>query len=284
MEVDMNSISGIPAMQNYYKYITFNPILITIIVVIIIIYIFLFGSLGSANIDGDGSNSGSGLKLLGIIVASIFIVLVLINGFNYFLNINIVTSIRNAFSKNPEIDIVVNNNNGRPFDPSADTPIVPEIKSIEQVYHIPNNEFSYDDARAVCAAYGNRLANFQEVQEAYKQGGDWCSYGWSENQLALFPTQLARWKQLQKTDGHENDCGRPGINGGFIDNPNVRFGVNCFGYKPKITSDEALIMENTPLFPVTQAQLDFEKRVKHWKNKISNILIAPFNSNSWSRI
>jgi hypothetical protein len=284
MEVDMNSISGIPAMQNYYKYITYNPILITIIVVIIIIYIFLFGSLGSANIDGDGSNSGSGLKLLGIIVASIFIVLVLINGFNYFLNINIVTSIRNAFSKNPEIDIVVNNNNGRPFDPSADTPIVPEIKSIEQVYHIPNNEYSYDDARAVCAAYGNRLANFQEVQEAYKQGGDWCSYGWSENQLALFPTQLARWKQLQKIDGHENDCGRPGINGGFIDNPNVRFGVNCFGYKPKITSNEALIMENTPLFPVTQAQLDFEKRVKHWKNKISNILIAPFNSNSWSRI
>ena len=46
MDVDMNSITGIPTLQDYYKYITFNPILITIIVVIIILYLLFFSSLG----------------------------------------------------------------------------------------------------------------------------------------------------------------------------------------------------------------------------------------------
>ena len=35
----MNSITGIPTWNNYYKYITFNPILIVIIVVIVLSYI-----------------------------------------------------------------------------------------------------------------------------------------------------------------------------------------------------------------------------------------------------
>ena len=26
-------------------------------------------------------------------------------------------------------------------------------------------------------------------------------------------------------------CGRPGINGGFIDNPYIKFGANCYGVK-----------------------------------------------------
>ena len=34
--------------------------------------------------------------------------------------------------------------------------------------------------------------------------------------MALFPTQYKSWKKLQKQKGRENDCGRPGINGGYI--------------------------------------------------------------------
>ena len=45
-------------------------------------------------------------------------------------------------------------------------------------------------------------------------------------------------EKTSKNKGHEHDCGRPGINGGFIDNPNVRFGVNCFGTKPAISAEE----------------------------------------------
>jgi hypothetical protein len=100
--------------------------------------------------------------------------------------------------------------------------------------------------------------------------------------MALFPTQIERWERLQKIKGHENDCGRPGINGGYIANPNVRFGVNCYGYRPKITSQEAEMMKNIPLFPKTQKELDFQKRIEYWKNKIANIVVSPFNSNNWS--
>ena len=263
----MNSITGIPTLQDYYKYITFNPILITIIVVIIILYLLFFSSLGQSNIDGENGSNNGWLKILGIIGASIFIILILINGFNYFLNIDIITNISNLFTKHPEIDITVDTSD-----------IVPEIKYINQVYHIPDNRYTYNDAKAICKAYGARLANYKEIKKAYGDGADWCSYGWSEDQLALFPTQYGKWEQLQKIKGHENDCGRPGINGGYIDNPNVKFGINCYGHKPKITPLESELMEKTPLYPVTQEELNFEKRVNYWRPRISDILISPFNN------
>ena len=68
-----------------------------------------------------------------------------------------------------------------------------------------------------------KLASIKNMQESHHSGGEWCSYGWSDNQMALFPTQDATYKKLQTIPGHENDCGRPGINGGYIENPNVRF-------------------------------------------------------------
>ena len=54
------------------------------------------------------------------------------------------------------------------------------------------------------------------MEDAYEDGADWCSYGWSEDQMAFFPTQKEKWKKLQKIEGHKHDCGRPGINGGYI--------------------------------------------------------------------
>jgi hypothetical protein len=279
----MNSITGVPTWNNYSNYLTFNPVLVIILVVIILLYLLLFGSLGNGSSDSNyesihsGDSTSNSLKFLGIIAASIFIVLIVINGFNYFLNIDITTRIRNFFSRNPEIDIVVNKNN-------LGGSIVPEIKYEEQVYHIPGNEYTYEDAGALCKAYGNRLANIKEVENAYEHGADWCSYGWSEGQMALFPTQFDRWEKLQKIKGHENDCGRPGINGGYIDNPNVRFGVNCYGYRPKMTPQEAELMKNAQLFPSTQEEINFEKRVDHWKKRIAEILVAPFNNKNWSMI
>ena len=80
--------------------------------------------------------------------------------------------------------------------------------------------------------------------------------------MALYPTQKKTWQTLQGIEGHEHDCGRPGINGGFIANPNVRFGINCFGYKPKITPEEQELMENTTPFPKTQKSLTSRKRLK----------------------
>jgi hypothetical protein len=102
--------------------------------------------------------------------------------------------------------------------------------------------------------------------------------------MAFYPTQTDKWEKLQKIEGHEHDCGRPGINGGYIDNPNVRFGANCFGYKPVITEKEMNQMGNTPLYPKTNKELQFDKNVEMWRKKLSEITVAPFNNKNWSII
>ena len=276
MDVDMNTILGVPSM-NFLNTNMANPLIITLLVFIIIIYLALFASLGN---NSESMNAPSTSKAsLEILLWGVFLVIIIINGMNYFLNVNIITSIKNLFSGEPEIDITVERETEGEITGSSS---VPELKFEKQVYHIPGNKYTFDDARAICKAYGNRLANYKEIENAYQNGGDWCTYGWSEDQMALFPTQIERWERLQKIKGHENDCGRPGINGGYIANPNVRFGVNCYGYRPKITSQEAEMMKNIPLFPKTQKELDFQKRIEYWKNKIANIVVSPFNSNNWS--
>ena len=93
------------------------------------------------------------------------------------------------FSNNPEIDINVQT----PVLPDGPDPApIPELPG-EEVYHIPGNVYTYEDSKALCAAYGGRLANIRELQDAYQKGGEWCSYGWSDNQMALFPTQYKHW-------------------------------------------------------------------------------------------
>jgi hypothetical protein len=102
--------------------------------------------------------------------------------------------------------------------------------------------------------------------------------------MALFPTQKKTWDNLQKIKGHENDCGRPGVNGGFIANPAVRFGANCYGYKPKITNAEKYVMETEPLHPKTKKDIAFDKRVDYWRQKLPEVEVAPFNKTTWSKI
>lgn len=277
MNVEMDSVTGIPALSNYFNNnMPLNPIIIIIIVVAILIYVVLFSSLGSAGSEVESYNANGSGQILGIVLASFFFVLLIINGFNYLLNIDIITSIKNVFTNKPEIDI-----NVQTLTDEMPIPLIPELPG-KEVYHIPGNHYTFKDAQAICSAYDGKLADIKQLQDAYKNGGEWCSYGWSADQMALFPTQYKHWKHLQKIDGHENDCGRPGVNGGYIDNPHVRFGVNCYGHRPKITPLESEIMETTPDYPITRQQQKFDKRVKHWKNKLEDILVAPFNSNNWS--
>ena len=265
----MDSVSGIPALSNYFNNnIPINPVFILIIFVVILTYVLLFSSLGSSGSEMASATDNGGGKMLGIILASVFLVLLFFNGFNYLLNVDIITTIRNIFTNKPEIDIDVQTEQ----PPGPDPAPIPELPG-KEVYHIPGNHYTYDDSKALCAAYGGELADIRQLQDAYEKGGEWCSYGWSKDQMALFPTQYEHWKRLQNIKGHENDCGRPGVNGGYIDNPNVRFGVNCYGHRPKITALEAEIMESTPEYPITRADQKFNKRVEYWKKKLEDILV-----------
>ena len=278
MDVDMNSVTGIPVWHNFFDGLSVNPLLLFIIVIVLVFYLILLGSLGNGN-NSDISENGE-MRLLSIILISLFIVLVIINGFNHFFNIDIIARIKNFFTSSPEIDIEVNDldeNKGNIIDNISD------IQSREEVYHIPGNNYNFNNARALCKAYQGRLADYEEIEEAYNNGGEWCSSGWSANQMVLSPTQKETWDKLQTIKGHENDCGRPGINGGYVDNPNLRFGVNCYGHKPKITPIEAQIMKNNKDLPTTTRSIEFQEKVDYWRNRIGDILISPFNRDSWSR-
>lgn len=287
MILSYDSILGIPTVQGSSNDTTnssnmgFNlgiPALLFLILVIVLFSV-LFSSLGkqSENVVNGGDSS---TKLLTILMGGILIVVVVLNGLQYFYNINLTARLDNLFTDTPSIDLTVQQDTPGPDEIAP----VPEIKIKEQVFHIPGNDYTYDNAGALCKAYGARLATYSEVENSYKNGSEWCSYGWSDRQLALFPTQKDTWNRLQTIEGHENDCGRAGINGGYIANPNVKFGANCYGYKPKITQDDKDMMDSTPLYPKTLKDIKEEKRVDYWRRMIPDILVAPFNKNVWSLI
>jgi hypothetical protein len=244
---------------------------------ITILYYVLFSSLGKGGGEGGSPTTGvetPGKRTLEIILWSIFIVLIIINGFQYFFNVNFTASIKDIFTDKPKIDLTIQQ------PPSEDT--VPTLKLKKEVYNIPSNNYTYDDAKVICKAYGAKLASYDDIEKAYSKGAEWCNYGWSDGQMALFPTQKKTWDKLQSIEGHENDCGRPGINGGKINNPNARFGVNCYGFKPIITSAEQDIMKSSPIYPVSMRDKELQDKLDYWKKRIPEILLSPFNKNSWS--
>lgn len=286
MFINMNSIMGVPYQTTYWNEIGTNPVVLLVVTVIIIAYYVLFATLGvekGQSTSEAAMQAGKGIVFMEVLLWGVFVLLVLINGMTYIFNIDITASIRNLFSATPEIDIIVDPDDlaGDSTDPAT---TVPEIKLTKQVFHVPGNKYGYEDSKAICRAYGGRLATWKELDNAFKKGADWCSFGWSDGQMALYPTQYDKWANLQKIEGHEHDCGRPGINGGYIANPNVRFGVNCYGYKPKITQEEAEAMKLAPLYPSTRRERAFDKRVDYWRDNLSQIQVSPFNHNNWSVI
>ena len=287
MEASTSSTVQPQNMYNYMNSLIMNPMIFVIIVVVFLVYLLFFSNLGKSNLSPTPSSStstsstlGSTSNILTIIIIGILVVLVLINAVQYFFGVDVVANLSNLFTPDAKLDVKVIQNDSKPPEPS----VVPEIKIREQVFNIPGNYYGYEDAKSLCSAYGARLANYNEIDDAYKSGGEWCNYGWSDGQMALFPTQQSTFDGLQKIPGHENDCGRPGINGGYIANPHVKFGVNCFGYKPKITKEEEELMQNSTPYPKTEKDLAMERRVEYWKKRLNEILVSPFNYKNWSRV
>jgi hypothetical protein len=263
-------------MYNYLNSYILNPMVFIIILLVIVSYYVFSSSLssGASSLGNMQGSSDSGSNLMGIIIVAILVVLIVINAFQYFFSINITAYIQGLFTPKATVDIVVDQS---AYQPSP----VPEIKIKKQVFNIPGNYYNYDNAKALCNAYGADLASYDQIEKAYNNGAEWCNYGWSANQLALFPTQKQTYENLQKIPGHENDCGRAGVNGGYIANPNIKFGVNCYGYKPKITNEEEELMKTATPYPESAQDIAFQKRVDYWKNKVDEILVSPFNYSSW---
>ena len=279
MEVVNTSTTTDPVnMYNYLNTYILNPMVFIIMFLIIVAYYVFTPSSSLGNSDGTNNSKGG---VMGIIIIAILIVLILVNAFQYFFSINVTAYVQGLFTPHAQVDIVVDQNTTRPVPEPAP---VPEIKFRKQVFNIPGNYYNYENAKAICQAYGSDLANYQQIEEAYNKGAEWCNYGWSDGQMALFPTQPKTFDNLQTIPGHEHDCGRPGINGGYIANPQVKFGVNCYGNKPRITDEEEELMNTTTPYPETAQDVAFQKRVDFWKNNIDNILVSPFNQNRWTEL
>ena len=269
-----------PTTMNLYDFLNtyiFTPKAFMIVLVIILVYYAFSMGLGngsSSNAFNSFNTSSNNSNTSGIIAAVILFILIAFIVLEYYFGVNISAYIKDIFTNKPTIVIDVDKST---YQPSP----VPEIKFKKQVFNIPGNYYNYENAKALCQAYGSKLATYEQVEKSYNNGGEWCNYGWSDNQMALFPTQQKTYNKLQTIKGHENDCGRPGVNGGYIANPEVRFGVNCYGNKPKITDQEKDLMQTASPYPETAKDKAFQKRVDFWKSKVDEILVSPFNYNSW---
>lgn len=265
-----------------------NPTTLLILASVIAVFVIFSSYLGSVPtstyaVATEGNSSSSILAALGW---GLLIFLVLVNGVQYLFNLNISTGIQKLLQPVPEIDIELSPADAPLFETdgySSHAPI-PEIELAKQVFHIPGNKYTYQDAEALCDAYDARLASYDEIDTAHDRGAEWCSYGWSQDQLALYPTQKSTYDVLQDIDGHQHDCGRPGINGGYIANPNVRFGVNCYGYKPKITPKEQSALNSYSVYPLTHEDIVLDKKAAKYRKKLANIKVSPFNGTTWSQV
>lgn len=240
-----------------------NNLLLVVTIVCILVYLIL-----SSYLETD-------ITTTSIIVFSILFIL---NIIQYVFNIDINTYLVNWFSPQQEIDVVVSKNTYDPNSANSTT----NVSTKKQVFNVPGNNYTYTQAKAVCKAYDSDLATYKQIEEAYESGAEWCNYGWSDGQLALFPTQQNTYDNLKNIPGHEHDCGRPGVNGGYIANDKVRFGVNCYGTKPPITPIESDIMANRTPYPYTKKDIAFQAYIEHLKNNLYKILVSPFNYKTWS--
>ena len=293
--VDVSPSSGFShiydSMNNSLS--TTNPLVLIALTLIIIFYFIVFSYLGYT-VSYPQQESG-GIKFIEIVMWGLIVFLVLINGIQYFFQIDVKTAINNLFKGTPEVDIKIEPE--EKFIEKKRKNLANKVeKEIEndlglgnlrrgggEVFNIPGNEYTYTDAKALCKAYGGDLASYTQIENAYKSGAEWCNYGWSSNQMALYPTQKVTWNKLQKIKGHEHNCGRPGVNGGYIKNKNVRFGVNCFAPKPKITEEEQTLMDNATPYPLTPDELKVNNMTHKYKKNLHSILLSPFNYDKWTQ-
>lgn len=149
----------------------------------------------------------------------------------------------------------------------------------KQVFNISQNKYTFKQAQDVCTAFDASLATYDQIEGAYNAGAEWCNYGWSAGQMAYFPTQKATYNRLAQNPNTKNACGRPGINGGFMGNPNIRFGVNCYGVKPTEPANWT-----PPVIGAVSAPEPYTIPEDPQMDKLrKNAKIAGFNNADWSR-
>jgi hypothetical protein len=262
-------------LVNLKEFLSDSTSILTIIFTLTLLYVFMY-FIGTPLL-GDGKPIS--LQIVESVLFIILIITFIIFVFNHILKMPVLDWIFNNVSNNVK-DI---KRDIQDISLSTATTIKPE--SEPEVFNISNNLYTYGDAKAVCSAFDASLATYDQIEKSYNSGGEWCAMGWSADQQALFPTQKSTWKELQKIKGHEHDCGRAGVNGGYISNPQLRFGVNCYGKKPKPKENEMAYLEQNKniIYPKTVKDEIMDAKIEYWKKHADKFLsINSFNKEKWS--
>ena len=253
------------------------------------------------NVASGATSLFSNMWAVMLLVLAIFVALVVYyKTIGYYLEVgwNRIFSLING---GESVDVTVGENGAKgslkPMGPAEDRPSgMPGategdglLKSIgelapprKEVFNVSRNIYKYGDASAVCAALGAELATYDQMKSAFDSGADWCNYGWVKGQMAVYPTQRATWDKLQQGPPEYRDaCGKVGVNGGYFDNPDLAFGVNCYGTKPpKSATDE--LLESQVALPPSPAEIEFEKRVQKFRDQMNTLTVLPFHKGQWS--
>ena len=200
-------------------------------------------------------------------------------------NLNINNLNRNNIQRNGDNLVGFNNSHNEIPDDPGNVNLLDNIRDrtvesnldSKQVFNVSNNVFSFNDAKAICKAHGAQLATYEQVLDAYKKGAEWCNYGWSDGQMALYPTQKKTWELLQGDPETVGMCGEWGVNGGYFENPDTLFGANCYGIKPEPKDNE-----KEKVLAFTNKQKAMLDKVNMYKSQLNEMRVMPFNKNLWS--
>ena len=288
MSINVNKDSYLPDFNSFQVFGQYKLPFILLLLAVIAVFIFLFSMFTKVN---NTENSVFPTFILEIILWSVLFVVIILN-FKWLRdnNYSFTAEIKNLF--NDKLTNVVINANSKVV--TSTHPPSSTKKDISgnaykcsgendegEVFHVTDNKYTYNDAIEICKSLDSRLATYDEVEDAYKNGANWCSYGWSDDQMALFPIQKSVYNDLKKIKGHQHDCGRPGVNGGYIPNKNSTFGVNCYGKKPYITEKDKEFMEKYSYSPGIPNDA-YENTDKANDDIVDDLLISPFNKSKWS--
>ena len=178
-------------------------------------------------------------------------------------------------------DEQVNNSIQQELNNLQDELELPETQCLargDQVFNVGNNLFTYDEAKNVCKSFDGELASLKQVMDSYKDGADWCNYGWIKGQMAVFPTQQVTFDEKQRAPYSERlECGLPGVNGGYFENGKFLFGATCYGKKP---SKKAGHEDDDLINKLVSA--NNHKAYEKLKN-VEDLDILPFNKERWSQ-
>jgi hypothetical protein len=102
----------------------------------------------------------------------------------------------------------------------------------KEVFFI-QNKYTFDEAKAVCSLINAELATYEQLNDAYTKGANWCAWGWMADGSVGYPVQQEFWEYIETVNS--GFCGpNAGVHRMANADKTKSFGVMCYGIKPTI--------------------------------------------------